>query len=165
MRDRRWVAEHRGGNLTKEQHRKLMRWAITCAEHVLPFLGEGIDKRLLKALEIAKDWAAGKTTVGAAMQASVEAHAAARKYTDPVAIAVARAVGQAVATAHMADHSLGPALYGLKSVKLAGGSIDTERKWQNEQLPANLPPELKDLVLKTRAEKEKHFTGLNKPPK
>lgn len=162
MRDRRWVAEHRGGPLKKAQHREFMHWAIACAEHVLPLLSGNIDDRLIKALAIAKDWAAGKTTTGAAMKASLAAHAAAREYTDPVAIAVARAVGQAVATAHMADHSLGPALYGLKAVKLAGGSVAAERKWQNEHLPENLPAEIKELVLTTRAEKEKHFTALKK---
>ncbi len=162
MRDRRWVAKHRGGPLKKAQHRQLMQWATVCAEHLLPLLNGDIDLRLIQALEIAKDWAAGKTTTGAAMKASLAAHAAAREYTDPVAIAVARAVGQAVATAHMADHSLGPALYGLKAVKLAGGSVATERKWQNEHLPADLPAEIKELVLTTRIEKERHFTALKK---
>jgi hypothetical protein len=38
----------------------------------------------------------------------------------------------------MADHSLGAALYALKAVKAAGGLIDAERRWQNEQLPVNV---------------------------
>ena len=68
---------------------------------------------------------------------------AARESSNPSAIAVARSVGHAVATAHMADHSLGAAWYALKAVKNAGKSIDAERKWQDEQLPS----EIKELVL------------------
>jgi hypothetical protein len=44
------------------------------------------------------------------------------------AIAVARSVGHAVATAHIADHSLGAAWYALKAVKSAGKSIGEEGK-------------------------------------
>ena len=51
---------------------------------------------------------------------------------------MARSVGHPVATAHMADHSLGTASYALKAVKNAGKSIDTERKWQDEQLPSEI---------------------------
>jgi hypothetical protein len=69
---------------------------------------------------------------------------------DCAEIAVARAVGHAVATAHMADHSLGAALYALKAVKNAGKSIDAERKWQNEQLPS----EIMEIVLTARSKKE-----------
>ena len=80
------------------------------------------------------------------MKASVAAHAVARESSYPASIAVARSVGQAVATAHMADHSLGAALYALKAVKNAARSPDTERRWQDEQLP----PEIKDLILTAR---------------
>ncbi|MCX6225906.1 MAG: hypothetical protein NTV01_14330 [Bacteroidia bacterium] len=147
IRDQRFLAEHRGGPLKKEQHRQLMKWACDCAEHVLPLFGEEIDERLIKAIEVAKAWAKGNASVGDARKASVGAHAVAREYSNPCSIAVARAVGHAVATAHMADHSLGPALYGLKAVKNAGKSTDTERKWQDEQLPS----EIKELVLTARS--------------
>jgi hypothetical protein len=46
----------------------------------------------------------------------------------------------------MADHSLGSAWYALKAVKMAGKSVDEERKWQDEQLP----PEIRELVLTAR---------------
>jgi hypothetical protein len=88
------------------------------------------------------------------MKASVGAHAAARESPDPVIRAVARSVGHAVATAHMADHSLGAALYALKAVKYAGASVDAERQWQH----GHLPPEIRDLVLTAMCEKEKIFT-------
>jgi uncharacterized protein GlcG (DUF336 family) len=85
------------------------------------------------------------------MQASRNAHAAARELSNPVSIAVARSIGQAAATAHMADHSLGAATYALRAVKIAGGSAAEERDWQNEQLPE----ELRELVMETRQAKEK----------
>jgi hypothetical protein len=151
MRDKKFIAVHRGGPLKKEQHRRLINWACACAEHVLPLFGEKIDERLINALFIAREWEKVRASVGDAMKASLEAHAVARESSDPVAIAVARAVGHAVATAHMADHSLGAALYALKAVKNAGKSIYAERKWQNEQLPS----EITELILTARSKKEK----------
>lgn len=156
MRNQRFVAVHRGGSLTKDNHRALMRWARQCAEHVLPLWGGNVDGRLLHALHIAEEWEQGNVPTGAAMKASLGAHAAAREASNPVATAVARAVGQAVATAHMADHSLGGALYALKALKQAGRSTDDERAWQVQQLQ-ELPPDIVELVLTTLAEKEKSF--------
>jgi len=143
MRDRRFVAQHRGGLLSKERHHQLMRWACDCAEHVLSLAGKDIDHRLTHALEVAQAWQLGKATVGDARKASLEAIAVARESTNQIITAVARAVGHAVATAHMVDHSLGSAWYGLKAVKSAGGSIEDERKWQD----GKLPPWIKELVL------------------
>jgi hypothetical protein len=146
MRDKRFIAEHRGGPLKKQQHYQLIQWACDCAEHVLPLFGENIDKRLKKALHVAKEWKQGNASVGNARKAAVGAHAVARESSNLTAIAVARSVGHAVATAHMADHSLGAAWYALKAVKNASKSIDAERKWQDEQLPS----EVKELVLTVR---------------
>jgi hypothetical protein len=153
MRDKRFVAEHRGGPLNIVQHRQLIIWASACAKHVLPLLGENIDDRLVYALLIAREWEKDKVTVGYAMKASQGAHTVARESSDPVKIAVARAIGHTVATAHMADHSLGSALYALKAVKITGNSIDQERKWQNDHLPF----EIRKLVISAMIKKEKHF--------
>jgi hypothetical protein len=146
MRDKRFVAEHRGGPLIKEQHYKLIQWACDCAENVLPLFGKRIDERLRNALNVAKAWQQGNASVGDARKASLDAIAVARESSNTIAIAVARSVGHAVATAHMADHSLGAALYALKAVKNAGKSIDEEREWQDEQLPS----EIRTLVLTAR---------------
>jgi hypothetical protein len=151
MRDKRFITEHRGGLLTTERYRQLMKWSCDCATHVLPLFGGKTDERLKNALIIAKKWIKGEATVGDARKASLRAIAAAHEVSNPAAIAVARAVGHAVATAHMADHSLGAALYALKAVKNAGGSADAERKWQNERLPL----EIRELVLSARVKKEK----------
>ncbi len=146
MRDKRFIAEHRGGPLKKKQQYQLIIWACECAEHVLPLIGGKIDDRLFHALKVGRAWAQGNASVGEARKASVTAHALARESQDPVVIAFARSVGHAVATAHMADHSLGAALYALKAVKSTGKSVDIERKWQDEQLP----DEVKKLILSAR---------------
>jgi len=150
MRDKRFVAEHRGGPLKKEQHNQLMQWACECSEHVIHLLGEEVDERLTEALTIARAWRSGSASVGEARKASVNAHNVARESSNPISTAVARSVGHAVATAHMADHSLGAAWYALKAVKNADGPIEDERTWQDEQLL----PEIKELVLTARESKK-----------
>ncbi len=150
MRDKRFIAEHRGGPLKKEQHCQLMAWAIKCALHVLPLLGEEPDQRLLNALRVAEAWRQGTTSVGDARKAAYDIIALAKELSDPVALAVVRSVGQAVATAHMADHSLGAAWYALKALKATGKQVDAERQWQDQQLP----PKIRELVLTAREAKK-----------
>jgi hypothetical protein len=146
MRDKRFIAEHRGGPLKKEQHYQIITWACDCAEHVVHLFGEPLDERLSHALKVVQEWKSGNASVGDAMKASTAAHAVARESSGPTARAVARSIGQAVATAHMADHALGAAWYAVKAVNLAGQSTDAERRWQDE----HLPPEIKDLILTAR---------------
>jgi len=52
MRDNRFVGEHRGGPLKKEQHRQLIQWACKSSEHVLHLWGGTVDPRLVKALKV-----------------------------------------------------------------------------------------------------------------
>jgi hypothetical protein len=146
MRDKRFIRDHRGGPLKKEQHYQLIKWACDCSEHVMYLFGEKIDDRLKNALNVAKEWKKGNASVGDARKASLGVIEVANESSNLNAILVARSVGHSVATAHMADHSLGAAWYALKAVKNAGKSIAAERKWQNEQLPS----EIKGLVLTAR---------------
>ena len=155
MRDKRFIAKHRGGLLEKEQHYQLISWACDCTEHVLHLSGGNIDERLVKALKVGRAWKQGNASVGDARKASVEAHTMARESSNLVLIAIARSAGHAVATAHMSDHSLKAALYALKAVKNAGKFIDEERKWQNEQL-RQLSGEIVEIVV-TTLKKEKGF--------
>jgi len=148
-----FIVQHRGGPLTKEQHHRLIKWARECSEHVLSLIDQEIDPRLLNALEVAKQWEKELVPTGAAMKASLEAHAVARQVQDPVYKAIARSVGQTVATAHMADHSLGGAFYALKAIKLANKNIKEEQDWQTEKLN-ELLPELKEIVRKMMITKE-----------
>jgi hypothetical protein len=158
MRDIRLVTQHRGGLLTPAQHKQLMKWAYTCAEHVLPFLNTTLDDRLTNALQIAKQWEKGNVTVGDAIKASRDVHTFARESSDVLTIAIARSIGHAVATAHMADHALGAAIYALKAILCVGKSVDWERKWQNKKLS----PDIVQLILSTREEKEKMCKELRK---
>ena len=150
MRDRRFVAVHRGGPLEIAKHRLLAAWAAECAQRVLPLFQEcSSDKRPERAIEIAQAWARGVVSVGEAQKAAVGAHAAAREVTGTSATAAARAAGHAVATAHMADHCLGASSYALKAVNAAGASAGEERAWQLAQLPADVR-ELIETALNSR---------------
>lgn len=116
-----------------------MRWAVDCAERVLPlFTRCSADLRPKHALEIGRAWANGEVQTGVAMKASVEAHAAAREVSDAAAVAAARAAGQAVATAHFADHSMGALIYALKALERACLSSDEEMEIQLARLPHHL---------------------------
>jgi hypothetical protein len=72
------------------------------------------------------------------MKASLAAHAAARQVKDKAAIAAARAAGQAVATAHCADHSMGALLYALKALEASGSPSGSELRLQLAKLPEHL---------------------------
>lgn len=150
MRDKRFIAEHRGGTLSQAQHRSLMGWALNCVEHVLPLMPDDVDPRLQQALDIGRKWQAGDEPTGVAQKASVAAHVAARRYEHPASIAVARSIAQAVATAHFADHSLVATTYALKAVKSAGGSVEDETTWQNGELG----DDIRHLVVQSRAQRE-----------
>lgn len=144
MRDKRFVAAHRGGPLVLAEHQLLAAWAADCAEHLLPiFELYSSDNRPQQAVEIGRAWVRGEVKTGVAQRAAVAAHAAARETAHKAAVAVARAAGHAVATAHFADHSLGPVIYGAKAMEAAGGSADAERAWQL----ARLPDEVRALVI------------------
>ena len=148
MRDRRFVAAHRGGPLDRESHRELAFWAARCARASLPlFSRQSEDLRPARALEVAVAWSEGKVPTGDAMRASVAAHAAARAATDPAAVAAARAAGQAVATAHCSDHSMGGLLYALKAFQAAGIPAGPELQARLALLPGKLRPQVEDGVL------------------
>ena len=141
MRDIRFIAIHRGGELTPGDHRLLMRWALDCTYHLVPLINNHLDDRIREALDIAEAWSIGHATTGKAMKAARNCHGIAKNTEDPLLILLYRCVGQAVATAHMADHSLGPMYYGAKIMKAIGKTVEDERGWQLsrlEQLSKNL---------------------------
>ena len=139
MRDRRFIAAHRGGPLDRDSHVFLARWAADCAERVLPlFTRCSDDSRPKDALDIARRWANGEVKTGTAMKASIACHAAARHAKDKAAIAAARAAGHAVATAHFADHCMGALLYSLKALEASGSPSEAELPYQLAKLPEHL---------------------------
>lgn len=146
-RDRRFVATHRGGPLDRENHAVLARWAAGCAERVLPvFVRHSKDPRPARAIAVLRAWAAADVRTGAAMKASLGAHAAAREATDPAAIAAARAAGQAAGTAHCADHCMGALLYALRTLAIEGRRIEPEWKKQLTKLPPRLRAQVEEGV-------------------
>ena len=138
----------RGGQLDDASHRLLAAWAADCAEHVLDLFTtiRPLDDRPAAAIATARRWAAGEVNQLAARRAAYAAHAAARE-TSGAAQAVARAAGQAVSTAHMADHELGAAFFALRAVKAAAPddpeAVAREQRWQLSRLP----PAVAELVL------------------
>ncbi len=144
-RDRRFVAEHRGGVLRREDHRLLAAWAAACAEHVLGlFWDDPEDDRPFEAVRQADGWARGELATGTVMRSASAAHAAARTSAG-AAQAAARAAGHAAATSHMADHSLVAASYALQAVAQAGVDVERERCWQDRVLPTAVRPLVLDL--------------------
>ena len=143
MRDKKWVLEHRGGSLKIEQQKQLMKWAIDCISHLLPLLHNNINEKIVNALNTGNSWIIGKAKTGDAINVSREIVKYVNTLDDELEIAITRAAGHAVATAHMADHSMGAVYYGLMAIKITGGSMDSELNWQIEQIP----DEIKELVI------------------
>jgi hypothetical protein len=132
----------------REDHAALATWAAACAEHVLPFF-TGVrpdDPRPEQALTTLWEWiVTGRFSMAVIRGASLAAHAAAREVaaSDSAACFAARAAGQAVATAHVPTHALGPALYAIKAVAAANPAdieraVFAELEWQDCCLPPNL---------------------------
>ena len=122
----------------------LARWAIDCAERVMPYFEAifPVDTRPRKALEVLLTWVdTGKFSMKVIRKASLDAHAAARDVgEDSPARSAARAAGQAVATAHVRTHSIGSAIYALQAIHRAAApseadaAVAREREWQYRHL-------------------------------
>lgn len=166
MRDKRFVAAHRGGPLPLADHRLLAAWAADCAEQLLPLLERhSRDVRPRQAIEVGRAWARGEVRTGVAQRAAIAAHLAARECTNEVAIAVARAAGHAVATAHAADHSLGVLIYGAKAITAAGGVSHDEQVRQLAKLPNKLRTLIASAMEKRRTSRSSRRRGRRAPSK
>ena len=141
---------------SKEDQKLMSAWAADCAERVLPFFEEAYpeDDRPRKALETCRTWVrTGVFKMSEIRGASLSSHAAARavKGNDP-ALFAARAAGQAVATAHVAQHAYGGALYALKAIAAkdpanAEKNATKERDWQSSHLPKHLREEVMSRIV------------------
>ncbi|MFN8418980.1 MAG: hypothetical protein U0528_07020 [Anaerolineae bacterium] len=130
--------------MEKTDHRTLMRWALDCAERVMPYFEQHYpdDKRPRQAIEAGETWiATGVFKMTVIRKASLDAHAAARDVgEDNPARSAAHAAGQAVATAHVPSHAIGAANYALQALHRAAAPSDTgsvtskEREWQYQHL-------------------------------
>ncbi|MCF0062656.1 hypothetical protein MUK70_01100 [Dyadobacter chenwenxiniae] len=127
-----------------QEHKDLMEWASNCVKHALVHIGEHSNTSLTKILDVGQAWKHGKASVGDARSAALAAIAIANELKDPAKISAARAIGHAVATAHMADHALRAVDYALKA--LNNEDRPSEKQWQNQQLPESI----RTLVLTAR---------------
>ena len=128
----------------KTDHKTLAMWAIDCVERVMPYFEEKFpdDHRPQQAIEALQAWIhTGVFKMAVIRNASLTSHAAAREVgEDTVARSVARAAGQAVATAHVPLHALGAANYALQAIHRATNPSDAnsavakERDWQYQHL-------------------------------
>src|SRR6185503_18739776 len=141
------LAKHKNQFLelvNKTDQKTLALWAIDCAERVLPYFEENFpaDPRPRQAIETLQAWIdTGVFRMAVIRKASLSSHAAARDVgEDSPARSVARAAGQAVATAHVPTHAIGAAIYALQAIHRASdasevdSAIAKERDWQTQHL-------------------------------
>lgn len=128
----------------KTDHKTLAIWAIDCVERVLPYFEEKYpeDRRPRNAIETLRTWIdTGLFKMAVIRKASLASHEAAREVEeDNASRSVARAAGQAVATAHVPTHSIAAAIYALQAIRRATESFDAdiavarEQDWQYQHL-------------------------------
>lgn len=132
-------------DLVKNTDQKILAvWAIDCAKRVLPYFSKKYphDQRPSQALKTLGIWLkTGIFKMAVIRKASLDAHAAAREVgADNPARSVARACGQAVATAHVPRHAYGSAVYAQQAVFRASKpnnasiNVTKERDWQYKHL-------------------------------
>jgi len=99
--------------------RDALRWALDCAEHLLPIFQSvnPDDPRPKECIIIGRAWLNGTIPFKQVRATALAAHAAARATQDPYAVATARACGHAIATIHVQTHAIGVTIYGLKACK------------------------------------------------
>jgi hypothetical protein len=128
----------------KSDHQTLAIWACDCAERVLPYFERKYpeDNRPRRAIEAGRAWVSTRVFRMADVRgASLAAHAAAREVEgDRAARSAARAAGQALATAHVPNHSVAAAVYAATAVRDgveapdADAAVARERDWQYHHL-------------------------------
>ncbi|HTY47447.1 MAG TPA: hypothetical protein VMB46_07260 [Methanomassiliicoccales archaeon] len=127
----------------RTDHRTLAFWAADCAERLLPLFEKDypMDARPKEAIRGLREFArTGRFSMNEVRRLSLACHAAAREAPKGSAASyAARAIGQAIATAHAPLHALGPAAYAPKAIKASdpeNAEIMTsrERAWQYEHL-------------------------------
>ncbi|MFE9234002.1 putative immunity protein [Cellulosimicrobium funkei] len=146
-RDPRLVTIRRGGTLTDEHHHQIARWAVDCAEHVLPIFERARpdDTRPRDALDVARAWIRGDVPMKTAHTTAFIANAAGRDQAAPVKYA-ALAAGQAVAVAHVAAHGLGAAAAAADAAA-RGEDAEAARLAERDRQRDRIPAGLRELVL------------------
>jgi hypothetical protein len=116
--------------------RKMAILALKLAEALLPYFRKEYpkDKKPGKAIKTLKEWIkTGVFSMKIIRHASLSSHASARKAKKQgkiIACYAARAIGQAVATCHVKEHSFGAVWYAEKIIRLIN-SAEEKRKINN----------------------------------
>lgn len=119
---------------------ELAKWAISVAEHILPYLEQEFpqDAKILNAIKINKLWQKDEATVHQVRQAGFKVHQVARQCKEETARAAARAVGQAIGVGHMRGHAMVATDYAIKTINHAFNNdlkkAREEREWQLREL-------------------------------
>lgn len=122
--------------LSDPDRRLIARWALACAERVLPLFDADAPSRdeIRDAVERTRAYSAGESTAAREISKRLVAGRAATAAITPAGAAAARAVAQAAAVAHMGAHALGAAAYATKAVALANvdrpKAVQEEIQWQ-----------------------------------
>ncbi|ETA07287.1 hypothetical protein V525_07985 [Gordonia alkanivorans CGMCC 6845] len=126
--------------LSDSDRRLLARWALECAERVLPLFDADTSAQaeIRDAVARTRAYSAGEGSTAEEISKRLVAVKAAKAATTPAGAAAARAVAQASAVAHMGAHALGAAAYAVKAVSLANKDqpelVADEIRWQLTQL-------------------------------
>ncbi|WP_161928189.1 putative immunity protein [Gordonia crocea] len=126
--------------LSEDERRTVARWALACAERVVPLFDADADSRaqIRDAVERTRAYSAGEGVTAQEIRKRLVAATAAKAATTPAGAAAARSVAQASAVAHMGAHALGAAAYAAKAVALANPenpeAVADEIAWQMAQL-------------------------------
>lgn len=128
----------------------LAKWALECADRVLPYYGEDIDNTAPKeALEVMRNWLTGSATKSDARKAASEARKAAKKKKDDeISEAVAKCCYEAVSTILVKEHSIYASVYALFVIDLRDENVVTELNFQYAKL-VQLNKEEKEAIEET----------------
>ena len=112
--------------LHHQEHRAAVLWAFDFAAESVCWLEKRYpgEERPGRALQAARDWAAGTVKMPLAQRAILDCHALAKEISDRADQAVCPAVGQACALVHTAGHAMGYPLYDLTSILFRLGMED-----------------------------------------
>lgn len=104
--------------LAQLSHRAVVLWALELAEQAVETLRQRYpeEHRPAEALQLSRDWAAGRVKMRPAQRAILDAHAFAKEIDSPEDIALVHAVGQACGTVHTAGHAIGFPMYELTAM-------------------------------------------------
>lgn len=126
--------------LSDSDRRTVARWALACAERVLPLYEAPPEATAViqDAVDRTRAYSIGESSAAAEISKRLVAGRAANAATTAAGVAAGRAVAQAAAVAHMGAHALGAAAYAAKAVSLANGGrpepVEEEIRWQVAQL-------------------------------